>query len=59
MYNHYKQQLIKFCKSMNSYCLIVDFWSEPFTGKTGLLACQKNLFFLLFPIKDYRIVVLH
>ncbi|CAF1285589.1 unnamed protein product [Rotaria sordida] len=32
MYDFYKQQLIKFFKSMDSYCVIVDFWCEPFTG---------------------------
>ncbi|CAF1558794.1 unnamed protein product, partial [Rotaria sordida] len=32
MYDFYKQQLIKNFKSMDSYCVIVDFWCEPFTG---------------------------
>ncbi|CAF1347882.1 unnamed protein product, partial [Rotaria sordida] len=32
MYDYYREQLIKFCKSMDSYCAIVDFWCEPFTG---------------------------
>ncbi|CAF1526422.1 unnamed protein product, partial [Adineta steineri] len=32
IYEFYKQQLIKFCKSMDSFCVIVDFWCESFTG---------------------------
>ncbi|CAF1460760.1 unnamed protein product [Rotaria sordida] len=31
MYAHYKKQLIQLCKSMDYFCLTVDFWTESYT----------------------------
>ncbi|CAF1408076.1 unnamed protein product [Rotaria magnacalcarata] len=32
MYGYYKEQLIKLCQSMDSFCVTVDFWTESYTG---------------------------
>ncbi|CAF0948747.1 unnamed protein product [Rotaria sordida] len=44
MYVHQKEQLIKICQSMDSYCIVVDFWSESYTGISycGLLLNHVN-----------------
>ncbi len=55
MYVHQREQLIKICKSMDSYCIVVDFWSESYTGNT--LMFNINIF--AFFEKVYHIVVYH
>ena len=47
MYVHYKNQLIKHLQSMDSFRVIVDFWTESFTGKTNTSIVKHNLFFFL------------
>ncbi|CAF3196992.1 unnamed protein product [Rotaria socialis] len=32
LYTYYKEKLIDLCRSMDSFCLTVDFWTEPYTG---------------------------
>ncbi|CAF5097425.1 unnamed protein product [Rotaria magnacalcarata] len=36
----YKEKLIKLCQSMDNFCLIVDFWTESYTG---LFYCGLSL----------------
>ncbi|CAF2973046.1 unnamed protein product [Rotaria sp. Silwood2] len=42
MHAHQRKQLIKICQSMDSYCIVVDFWSESYTDNT--LMYNMNIF---------------
>ena len=45
MYVHQREQLMKICQSMDSYCIIVDFWSESYAGNMHMLNINIFAFF--------------
>ncbi|CAF2003862.1 unnamed protein product [Rotaria magnacalcarata] len=57
IYEHSKQQLIQICKDIKSFCVVVDSWSEKYTGinycDIGLRFTDENFKLLSFILGCY------